>query len=147
MCGGGVDEDLEHCDVMSGVDSHGIRMRLSFGDGQCVGDDCVVLHELVRTGGRFSRRHGGDLGRGAGTGLPVGTARRAGSQASGVEAMNDGVAVTFGSADEVATSVVFATARGVVRGVGAGGGVGEPGTADAVVEFGFFCVDGGDPGF
>jgi len=72
---------------------------------------------------------------------------RAGAETAGVESVDDVVAVAGGCAGEVETAVVAAAAGGMVGGVGAGRGVGHACAADAVVEFGFGCVDGGDPVF
>jgi hypothetical protein len=52
--GGGVDEDLEHGDVVGGVDAHGVGMGLGFDDGEGVSDDGVVFGELIGAGGRGS---------------------------------------------------------------------------------------------
>jgi hypothetical protein len=42
--GGGVaDEDLEHGDVVGGVDAHGVWVGLGFDDGEGVSDDGVVF--------------------------------------------------------------------------------------------------------
>jgi hypothetical protein len=98
-------------------------------------------------GGQVGRRSGGGSGLGDGAGLPVGAALGAGAKTAGVDAVDGRIAVPFGSADEVATSVIFAAAVGVVRDCGAWGCIGEACAADALVEFGFFCVDGGDPVF